>query len=323
MKIRSRILEGLMLLVFIGLNDEMNAAHFPGIKNNAVDTLVVGQPAGAFFLTTPEGKELNNETLKGKIVVIDFWASWCAPCKKLTHETDSLLSAYHGKDDFQMIGVCYRESRKEAALQYWKESGYRFPMATDNDVLGKAVQAGNPTILVLDRTGIVRGRWDRYTPGTAMDIRNLVEELAGKDDENKDGPVDFTVKATSRLRTGSEGTVEVNFDFGEGWYGYAETPANIAGGWIPTKVEIIFPEGFEAVGKLQAPVSHPKAGAEVYDGKNVKFVQVFRVKPNSGNAKILSPGEYLVKVAISYQTCNEELCLPPVTKEENIKVTIF
>lgn len=332
MKIRPGILEGLLLFIFVGYGDEMKAGQCASIKKVNFDTVGIGQPVGPFSLTTPGGKELNSDSLKGKIVVLDFWASWCAPCKKLTHETDSLLTDYHGKDNFQMVGVGYRESRKEAALKYWKESGYRFPMASDNDVLGKAVHAGNPTILIVDKSGIIRGRWDKYTPGAALEIRGMVDALAKEEikapvkqivssgEGNGDGPVAFVVKATATMRPGSEGTVEVNFTFDEGWYGYAETSANIAGGWIPTKVDIVFPEGFEAVGKLQRPAAHFKAAAEVYDGKDVKFVQKFRLKLNGGHDKDIFFGEYPIKVTVYYQTCNEEMCLPPVIEEKLMKV---
>ncbi|WEK33528.1 MAG: TlpA disulfide reductase family protein [Candidatus Pseudobacter hemicellulosilyticus] len=96
-------------------------------KNPSIaDTTGLGRPA-VFSLTSPDGTVYNSGDLKGKVLVLDFWATWCAPCRKLTHEMDSLLTAYHQKKDFLMIGVDYRETNTAAAAAYWKEQGVPVP----------------------------------------------------------------------------------------------------------------------------------------------------------------------------------------------------
>ncbi|MFT4073074.1 MAG: TlpA disulfide reductase family protein [Dysgonamonadaceae bacterium] len=137
----------------------------------------VGTELPTFQLTTPQGKKIKSDELKGKVLLLDFWASWCAPCKKMTGEIDELLNTYHDKSNFLMVGINYREYNKSGALKYWEEHGYKFPMASDNDVLGKSIQAGNPTILVIDKTGIIRGRWDAYTPETAAAVKKIIDSL--------------------------------------------------------------------------------------------------------------------------------------------------
>jgi thiol-disulfide isomerase/thioredoxin len=144
---------------------------------DATAKLAIGQMIPAFELVTPQEQVLKSTELKGKVLVLDFWASWCAPCKKLTGEINNLLSSYHGRSDFQMIGVNFREFNKDVALKYWSEHAYKFPMASDKDVFGKAIQAGNPTILVVDKTGMVKGRWDAYAPETAEAVKKLVDSL--------------------------------------------------------------------------------------------------------------------------------------------------
>ncbi|WEA00591.1 TlpA disulfide reductase family protein [Mucilaginibacter sp. SJ] len=143
----------------------------------AADTIKVGQDCGNFEMKTSTGKVYLSNALKGKIVLMDFWATWCSPCRKLTAEIDSLLAKYRGNKSFLMMGVNYREFKPEAATAYWKEHGYSFPMVSDNDDFGKKIGAGNPTIIIIDGDGIIRGRWDSYSPQTANEIEATVKKL--------------------------------------------------------------------------------------------------------------------------------------------------
>lgn len=143
----------------------------------AGDTLRIGE-AVPFFEMKTSGKELiKSDELKGKVVVMDFWATWCAPCRKLTVQLDSILGKYRSNTHFFMMGVNYREVNLEAANTYWRNHKYTFPMVSDNDVFGKKIGAGNPTILVIDGNGIVRGRWDLLLPQTANEIEAMVKSL--------------------------------------------------------------------------------------------------------------------------------------------------
>ena len=115
--------------------------------------------------------------------------------------------------------------------------------------------------------------------------------------------------------------LEVVLKFKEGWYGYANTPANIAGGWVPTKVDVHFPDELMKMGTPLIPEAHPKSdGAMVYNGDSVSFRQQFAATRKKKDGTLVPPGEYTIEVTIQYQTCNEEMCLPPVTKKVEIKV---
>ena len=152
-------------------------------RDNQV-VLQVGETLPVFSLTTPDGKVLKSEALKGKVLLLDFWATWCAPCRKLTHEIDSTLKTYEDRKDIQLIGVDYNETpvSNNDPIKYWKDHGYGFPMTLNDTGYGKSIGAGNPTVLVVDRAGIVRGRWDGRTERTAAEIEALVTRLLGGDD---------------------------------------------------------------------------------------------------------------------------------------------
>lgn len=143
----------------------------------AQDSLRIGQDLPFFELITPDGEELASTSLKGKVVVLDFWATWCGPCKELTHQVNENISDLHKRSDFLMIGVNYREYKPDLAKKYWIDSGYKFPMAGDKDVLGKLISAGNPTLMVIDKKGKVRGRWDYFKPEVAIEAKLLINQL--------------------------------------------------------------------------------------------------------------------------------------------------
>lgn len=149
-----------------------------------------GQPLKPFEMKTPTGETLKSEDLKGKVLVLDFWATWCAPCRKLTHDLDSLLSKYYERD-FLMIGVNFQENIKKGNPEkYWQEHGYRFPMTVGCDAYGKALKTGNPTVIVVDKQGIVRGRWSGWNAFRATEVALLVEALMDEPEISLQAAVD-------------------------------------------------------------------------------------------------------------------------------------
>lgn len=134
----------------------------------------------------------------------------------------------------------------------------------------------------------------------------------GSEDEN-DEPVTYTIKGTESVLTSQEAMIEVILNFKKGWHGYTSSPTNKSLGMIPTKVEYNLPNGFELIEDEVLPPSQIHGGYEVYQGVGVKFSQKFK-------SRGLSSGDYVIGVIINYQVCNEEMCLPPVTKKVDFKV---
>jgi thiol-disulfide isomerase/thioredoxin len=91
-------------------------------------TLEVGQPAPALLSKTLDGKPLELADYHGKYVLLDFWATWCAPCLAETPHLKDVYDAF-GKDDrFAMVGLSLDESTK-APEQYAAKNGLRWAQA--------------------------------------------------------------------------------------------------------------------------------------------------------------------------------------------------
>ena len=124
-------------------------------------------------------------------------------------------------------------------------------------------------------------------------------------------PITYSVKA---FNNSDRKAVVVNFRTLGTYHLY--TPAPINHDQIPVTIDITFPDGFVKTGKLETPPITTFGGREVYDGKQLEFIQAFKVSPD------VKPGKYPVKVNIAYQSCSSEICLPPVDEVREAIVLI-
>ena len=116
----------------------------------------IGAPAMPFELTTLDGKSINLTSFGGKPLVLNFFASWCDPCREEMPLINDLAIKARTKD-YSVLAVAVEDNRA-AVTQYAKESKLILPIALDlNSTVKRAYRiVGPPATFFIDREGIVR-----------------------------------------------------------------------------------------------------------------------------------------------------------------------
>jgi thiol-disulfide isomerase/thioredoxin len=118
----------------------------------------IGSHLPEFSVKDLQGREVSSADLRGKVVLIDFWATWCQPCKKEMPGYQKLLNLY-GPRGFAVIGFKFDTMMDtEDPAQFAKKIGARYPLAVAPDDLKQKFGGieGLPTTMLYDRQGTLR-----------------------------------------------------------------------------------------------------------------------------------------------------------------------
>jgi thiol-disulfide isomerase/thioredoxin len=121
--------------------------------------LAIGQPAPQLIATALDGQPLDLSKLRGKVVLVNFWATWCAPCRKEMPTLDAFYRRYHGQG-LELIGISVDFPRDAAKMR--KAAGtvtYPTVMASDIPVNGLGPPEGVPITYVIDSEGVIRDKF--------------------------------------------------------------------------------------------------------------------------------------------------------------------
>ncbi len=125
--------------------------------------------------TAVDGSEVDVAKLRGKVVLVDFWATWCGPCVGEVPNVVAAFKKYHDKG-FEVIGISLDED-KDAMLKFIKEKGMTWPQYFDgkgweNAISSKHGIQGIPAMWLLDKKGLVRS-----TEARGEQLPILIEKL--------------------------------------------------------------------------------------------------------------------------------------------------
>ena len=141
---------------------------------------LLGQPAPDFALKSSTGENLRLSEFRGDVVMINFWATWCGPCRQEMPLLDELYNRYQ-RVGFNLLGVNVDDD-SQRAMQMVEELGVDFPVLFDagNDVSKLYDVQAMPVTVIVDRMGRVRYVHNGYKPGYESkyldQIRSLLRE---------------------------------------------------------------------------------------------------------------------------------------------------
>lgn len=150
------LLLGFCLVGLVGCNRHSASPAQP--TQPAVALGEIGSRLPDFSVTDLQGHPLSSSKLRGKVVLVDFWATWCQPCKKEMPGYQTLVDRY-GPHGFAVIGFKFDTMPDtQEPLQFAKEIGVHYPLTLATDDLKQKFGGieGLPTTLIYDRQGVLR-----------------------------------------------------------------------------------------------------------------------------------------------------------------------
>lgn len=156
---------GIVLLGVIGLyplltkpSTETVTRSLPTLPPSALDG-----PAPDFLLATLDGTPVSLRDYSGKVLILDFWASWCAPCKREIPDFIDLQRAYGG-DGLQVVGIALDD--EEPIRDFAAKAGINYPVLIGNQHVANLYGGiiGIPTTFIIDARGTIVARYEGFRP---------------------------------------------------------------------------------------------------------------------------------------------------------------
>lgn len=146
-------------------------------------TASAGEKAADFTLRSIEGKEVKLSDYRGKVVMVNFWATWCGPCKVEMPHLDKMDKDFEAQG-FEVISISTDDARASSKVKpLIKRGGFGFTVLLDKDT--SVVSQYNPAKtlpynVLIDKEGNIYKVYQGYNPGDEKEMRHDVEQLLGQ-----------------------------------------------------------------------------------------------------------------------------------------------
>lgn len=174
-KIAGLVIVVVALVALVGSIVRFSSLEKPQVKERVA--IKEGGVAPSFTLKDLTGKEVSLADYRGKVVIIDFWATWCPPCRKELPHIQKIYDKY--RDKGVTVLAITSESNIEKVKDFIEEGGYSFPILIDRR--GEANSAYGiraiPMLFVLDKEGIIQHIHRGYSPEIEATLSKEIEDL--------------------------------------------------------------------------------------------------------------------------------------------------
>lgn len=140
-----------------------------------------GQTVPSFKVTTLDGTQIDISQLKGKVVLLNFFATWCGPCMAEMPRVEKEIWLKH-KEEGLVVLALGREHSKEELVKFQKEKGFTFMIAPDpkREVFSLFAKESIPRNYVIDKEGKIAMQGIGYVPEEFEALKKKIEELLKK-----------------------------------------------------------------------------------------------------------------------------------------------
>jgi len=144
----------------------------------AFASVTVGNAAPTLVVPELDGKAFDLSALHGKVVIVNFWATWCPPCRKEMPALDAFYRRYHG-EGLEMIGVSTdRPHDRSDVLKVMQSISYPVAIMDDATVNDFGPPDALPMTVIVDSNGVVRAKFTPdQTPVTEKSLSDAVLPL--------------------------------------------------------------------------------------------------------------------------------------------------
>lgn len=139
--------------------------------------VAIGSPAPDFELAGLDGRRWKLSELRGSVVIVNFWATWCPPCREEMPSLGRLYNKYKPAGNFEVLAILYNDLPEKAA-EYVSNNGFDFPvLQLDNRVGDDYGVTGVPETYIIDRKGILRKKFKGPVQFDALDAHAFIDQL--------------------------------------------------------------------------------------------------------------------------------------------------
>jgi thiol-disulfide isomerase/thioredoxin len=136
-----------------------------------------GQPPPPIKVTTTSGQQVTLDNYRGKVLVLDFFATWCVPCRK-TFPHLMGLSRKFGKQGLHIIGMSLDEGGEKIVKEFIITNKLTYPVAIVGDDLTSVYGIRSlPAMVVISKKGIVAERFQGFNDDVAQKMDSLIKKL--------------------------------------------------------------------------------------------------------------------------------------------------
>jgi thiol-disulfide isomerase/thioredoxin len=163
----------IMGVLLVGLAMAVSGCMKPPAENGVLE---IGRPAPGFTLSDLEGKKVSLAQFKGKVVILDFWATWCGPCRMTMPLMENLQKEY--PTTMVLLAINLQEAGTDVKEYMRLQNLHPLVLLDEEGTVGQAYGAeAIPMQVLIDKEGIIRDVMTGFNPKMIARIRSEIEKL--------------------------------------------------------------------------------------------------------------------------------------------------